>query len=116
MASEMIDLRDRAVETAQCDSRPFEKGGHKGRLYFQLDVPSFNHGGGDVAYKGQSSVPCGALRNYTPPSPPSGSHSLNSLLDFAISVTLYGIAVWMNHLTIFSRTKTACSDGRFVII
>jgi phosphatidylethanolamine-binding protein (PEBP) family uncharacterized protein len=40
-----------------------------------LDVPSFNHGGGNVAYKGQSSVPCGALTNYSPPSPPSGSHS-----------------------------------------
>jgi phosphatidylethanolamine-binding protein (PEBP) family uncharacterized protein len=40
-----------------------------------LNVPSFNHGGGTVAYNGQSTVPCGALTNYTPPSPPSGSHS-----------------------------------------
>ena len=40
-----------------------------------LDVGTYNHGGGTVAYKGQSSIPCGALNNYSPPSPPSGSHS-----------------------------------------
>jgi hypothetical protein len=37
-ASEMIDLRDGAVETAQCDSQPLEKGSHNGRLYFRFDV------------------------------------------------------------------------------
>jgi phosphatidylethanolamine-binding protein (PEBP) family uncharacterized protein len=40
-----------------------------------LDVPSFNHGGGTIPYKGQTTIPCGALTNYSPPSPPSGSHS-----------------------------------------
>ena len=49
-----------------------------------LNVPSFNHGGGTVAYMGQSTVPCGALKNYTPPSPPSGSHS------YQITVTAFG--------------------------
>jgi hypothetical protein len=49
-----------------------------------LDVPSFNHGGGTVAYKEQSTVACGALTNYTPPSPPSGSHS------YQITVTAIG--------------------------
>src|SRR5258708_26934884 len=32
-----------------------------------LDVPSYNHGGGSVPYKAQASVPCGALNNYSPP-------------------------------------------------
>ena len=49
-----------------------------------LNVPSFNHGGGTVAYKGQSTIPCGALTNSTPPSPPSGSHS------YRITVTAFG--------------------------
>ena len=49
-----------------------------------LDKPDYNHGGGTVAYKGQSSVPCGALTNYSPPSPPSGSHS------YQINVTAFG--------------------------
>lgn len=49
-----------------------------------LQVPSYNHGGGTVPYKGQSTVPCGALANYSPPSPPSGSHS------YQITVTAFG--------------------------
>jgi len=47
-------------------------------LQFQmvdLDVPSYNHGGGTVNYSGQKTIACGALSNYSPPSPPSGSHS-----------------------------------------
>lgn len=47
-------------------------------LQFQmvdLDVPSYNHGGGTVPYSGQKTIACGALSNYSPPSPPSGSHS-----------------------------------------
>src|SRR3954447_1903347 len=40
-----------------------------------LDKPDYNHGGGNVAYTGQKTIPCGALNNYSPPSPPSGSHS-----------------------------------------
>ncbi|MEY9401986.1 phosphatidylethanolamine-binding protein (PEBP) family uncharacterized protein [Bradyrhizobium japonicum] len=49
-----------------------------------LQVPSYNHGGGSVPYKGQSTVACGALNNYSPPSPPSGSHS------YQITVTAFG--------------------------
>jgi hypothetical protein len=49
-----------------------------------LNVPSFNHGGGTVAYSGQLTVACGALTNYTPPSPPSGSHS------YQITATAFG--------------------------
>lgn len=40
-----------------------------------LDVPSWNHGGGKVAYKGSSIIPAGSLKNgYNGPCPPSGSH------------------------------------------
>ena len=49
-----------------------------------LDAPNYNHGGGSVPYKGQASVACGALNNYSPPSPPSGSHS------YQITVTAFG--------------------------
>lgn len=38
-----------------------------------LDVPTFNHGGGTVAYSGQAEIPAGAF-SYTGPCPPSGSH------------------------------------------
>jgi len=38
-----------------------------------LNVPSFHHGGGTVAYAGQPSVPCGAFSSgFTGPSPPPG--------------------------------------------
>ena len=38
-----------------------------------LNVPSFHHGGGTVAYGGQGTVPCGAFSSgFTGPSPPSG--------------------------------------------
>ena len=36
------------------------------RLQFamtDLNVPSFHHGGGTVAYSGQTAVPCGAFRD-----------------------------------------------------
>jgi phosphatidylethanolamine-binding protein (PEBP) family uncharacterized protein len=37
-----------------------------------LWVPSYQHGGGEFAYKNQKTVPCGALKGfYYPPSPPS---------------------------------------------
>ena len=49
-----------------------------------LHVPGYNHGGGAVPLKGQSTVPCGALTDYSPPSPPSGSHS------YQITVTALG--------------------------
>ncbi|WP_439361144.1 hypothetical protein [Bradyrhizobium sp. DASA03007] len=51
-----------------------------------LQVPSYNHGGGTVPYKGQSTIACGALNNYSPPSPPSGSHS------YQITATAFGAA------------------------
>ncbi len=38
-----------------------------------LNVPSFHHGGGTVAYSGQAAVPCGAFTSgFTGPSPPPG--------------------------------------------
>ncbi len=46
------------------------------RLQFamtDLNVPSFRHGGGTVAYSGQTAVPCGAFSSgFTGPSPPPG--------------------------------------------
>jgi len=46
------------------------------RLQFamtDLNVPSFHHGGGTVAYSGQTTVPCGAFSfGFTGPSPPPG--------------------------------------------
>jgi phosphatidylethanolamine-binding protein (PEBP) family uncharacterized protein len=46
------------------------------RLQFamtDLNVPSFHHGGGTVAYAGRAAVPCGAFSSgFTGPSPPPG--------------------------------------------
>ena len=39
-----------------------------------LDVPSFNHGGGKVKVKGPGKVPSGAFR-YLSPCPPKGKHT-----------------------------------------
>lgn len=30
----------------------------------------YDHGGGKVAWKGEKQIPCGAIKNYRPPSPP----------------------------------------------
>ena len=49
-----------------------------------LGAANHNHGGGSVPYKGQASVACGALNNYSPPSPPGGSHS------YQITVMAFG--------------------------
>ncbi|HSO20761.1 MAG TPA: hypothetical protein VLT88_14960 [Desulfosarcina sp.] len=39
------------------------------------DVPTWNHGGGSVAYKGSGVIPAGALKNgYNGPCPPRGTH------------------------------------------
>ncbi|MEQ8601891.1 MAG: YbhB/YbcL family Raf kinase inhibitor-like protein [Marivibrio sp.] len=38
-----------------------------------LDVPSYNHGGGSVAYTGGGEIPAGAF-SYKGPCPPSGAH------------------------------------------
>jgi phosphatidylethanolamine-binding protein (PEBP) family uncharacterized protein len=38
-----------------------------------LNVPSFHHGGGKVAYSGQPAIPCGAFASgFIGPSPPPG--------------------------------------------
>ncbi len=46
------------------------------RLQFamtDLNVPSFHHGGGTIAYRGQTAVPCGAFSSgFIGPSPPAG--------------------------------------------
>lgn len=39
-----------------------------------LDVPSYNHGGGNVEYSGQSVIEPGAF-TYNSPCPPNGSHT-----------------------------------------
>jgi phosphatidylethanolamine-binding protein (PEBP) family uncharacterized protein len=46
-------------------------------VMMDLDVPSFQHGGGDVPYSGQNAIPCGALSKatYSGPNPPSGAHT-----------------------------------------
>jgi len=39
-----------------------------------LDMISYNHGGGTVTYGGSSLIPEGALKSYKGPCPPSGGH------------------------------------------
>jgi phosphatidylethanolamine-binding protein (PEBP) family uncharacterized protein len=40
------------------------------------DVPTWNHGGGILSYKGSGVIPEGALKSgYNGPCPPSGSHT-----------------------------------------
>lgn len=59
-----------------------------------LDAPSFNHGGGEVAYSGQQ-VPRGAFI-YKGPCPPSGSHDYRwdvSALDASGNVVARGEAM-----------------------
>ncbi len=38
------------------------------------DVPDYNHGGGTVAWNGETTVPAGAFK-YKSPCPPNGAHS-----------------------------------------
>jgi phosphatidylethanolamine-binding protein (PEBP) family uncharacterized protein len=41
-----------------------------------LNVPTWNHGGGTVAHDGSGVIPAGALKSgYNGPCPPSGTHS-----------------------------------------
>ena len=73
-----------------------------------LDVPSYNHGGGTVPSKGQASVPCGALNNYSPPSPPSGSHS------YQITVTAFGPHnSSLRHSDFHEKISREITDQRF---
>lgn len=37
-----------------------------------LWVRGYDHGGGTLAYKGQKSIPCGAISNFRGPAPPAG--------------------------------------------
>jgi len=60
-----------------------------------LDVPSYNHGGGTVPYKGQTTIACGALTNYSPPSPPSGSHSYQFTVTAFNGGNTLGTAIFM---------------------
>lgn len=40
-----------------------------------LDKPSYNHGGGEISYRGVQDIPEGTLKSYDGPCPPMGSHS-----------------------------------------
>ena len=40
-----------------------------------LNVPNFHHGGGTVAYSGQTAVPCGAFSSAQPVPPPGQVHT-----------------------------------------
>jgi len=52
-----------------------------------LNVPSFHHGGGTVAYAGQTAVPCGAFSSgFTGPSPPPGQVHTYQFVVRALSV------------------------------
>jgi phosphatidylethanolamine-binding protein (PEBP) family uncharacterized protein len=72
----------------ECSSTPpaFRIGGiPKGTRYLRftmtdLDVPTYHHGGGTIAYKGSGRIPEGAFR-YTGPCPPSGRHSYEFLVE-----------------------------------
>lgn len=46
-----------------------------------LDVPSYNHGGGRVKYEGSNIIPAGALKSYVGPCPPSGTHKYSIKVD-----------------------------------
>ncbi len=67
--------------TAACTAKPpaFSIGGVPAgtrKLLFamkDLDMPSFNHGGGTIDYAGSGNIPAGAF-SYTGPCPPGGSH------------------------------------------
>lgn len=37
-----------------------------------LDVPSYDHGGGIVSYDGKGIIPVGSLKRYRGPNPPAG--------------------------------------------
>ncbi len=36
-----------------------------------LNTPSFNHGGGEVEFNGQTTIPEGALKHFNGPCPPT---------------------------------------------
>ncbi len=46
-----------------------------------LDVPTYNHGGGTITYEGKNVIPTGALKNYRGPCPPSGQHRYTIQVD-----------------------------------
>ena len=61
------------------------------------DVPTWNHGGGTVAYKGSGVIPEGALKSgYNGPCPPSGSHTY----EFKVkAVDARGVVIGMGSKT-----------------
>lgn len=72
----------------ECSSTPpaFRIGGiPKGTKYLRftmtdLDVPTYQHGGGTIAYKGSGRIPEGAFR-YTGPCPPGERHSYEFVVE-----------------------------------
>jgi hypothetical protein len=59
--SSEIALRGVPAGTATLDARMVDRW-----------VPSYDHGGGRIAYAGRKSIPCGALSGFRGPSPPPG--------------------------------------------
>ncbi|HEY5210157.1 MAG TPA: hypothetical protein VIJ42_12020 [Stellaceae bacterium] len=54
------------------------------QLRFKMEdfqAPNFNHGGGTVAYAGQSAIPEGALKSFYGPCPPQGVHRYQITVD-----------------------------------
>ena len=75
---------DFGIKFAWCESTPeftlsnVPKGTTKLDLRMvDLDVPSYNHGGAVLDFKGQKKIDCGTFISqiWYPPSPPSGSHT-----------------------------------------
>lgn len=62
-----------------------------------FDAPNYNHGGGTVKYEGSGTIPAGALKNYTGPCPPSGTHSYAIKVD---AVDAAGVIVGSGHKTL----------------
>ncbi|MEQ8655388.1 MAG: YbhB/YbcL family Raf kinase inhibitor-like protein [Kiloniellales bacterium] len=78
-ATLQVDFTWVGTEACSSDSPAFTIGGvpeGTTRLRFamkDLDVPTYNHGGGTVGFSGSPDIPAGAFA-YKGPCPPSGSH------------------------------------------
>ena len=78
-----LDVDFSWTEANRCSSKSPEihvSGVPEGTKYFKvklvdLDVPTWNHGGGTVANDSSGVIPAGSLKSgYNGPCPPSGSH------------------------------------------